>query len=119
MVARANLLASGVPAAAANLLGTALNKTLAAAGTTQATATAMKGCGFAVVTTVGLNSGIILDPPGPDQTIVNAGQNTLTIYPALGCVINGLAANTGIQLAVGKAAHFPGHEKNYAAILSS
>ncbi len=120
MVARSELMAAGIPGEPAGMLGTALNSALSAAGTTQGTATAMKGCGFAIVTTVALNSGIILDPPSggsPNQVVVNAGANVLTIYPSVGATINALAVNIGVQLAPGKAAFFPGHGKNYAGII--
>ncbi len=119
MVARSELMAFGMQAYPADLIGTALNTALSAAGTTQGTATAMKGVGFAIVTTVALNSGVILDATSGDQFIVNGGANTLTIYPPVGSKFNTLATNAGVQLAVGKAAFFAGHGLNYVAILSS
>lgn len=121
MVARSELMAGGIPARVAGQLGTSINLTMSAAGTTQATATGMNGAGFAVVTTVAANSGVRLDPASgsPDQTVFNAGANTLTVYPAVGNTINNNAVNTGIQIAVGKGAHFIGHSLRQIAILSA
>lgn len=121
MVARSELMARGLAAGPAGQLGTSINLTMAAAGTTQATATAMNGAGFAVVTTVAANSGVRLDTASgsPDQTIFNAGANTLTVYPAVGNTINNNAVNAGIQLAVGKGGHFIGHSLRVIAILSA
>jgi hypothetical protein len=121
MVARAELMAAGVAATPASLLGTSINSALAAAGTTQLTATALKGCGFAVVTTVGANSGVRLDAfsANPTQVVVNGGLNTLTVYPAVGNTIAPNAINVGVQVAVGKSATFQGHGLTGSANISA
>ena len=76
---------------------------LSAAGTTQATATAITSQ-TNEFTTVAASSGAIL--PSPEQGefifIANAGANAMNVYPATGHSINALAANAAFSLAAGK-----------------
>ena len=74
---------------------------ISAAGTTQATATALN---FAdnEVTTVAAGAGVVLYAsivPGDSQTVFNAGANALKIYPPLGMNINALQTNAPMLLA--------------------
>jgi len=121
MVARGELMSAGVAAGPAGLLGTSINATVSAAGTNQATATSLKGCVFAVVTTVAANTGVRLDTfsGNPTQVVVNGGLNTLTVYPAVGNTIAPNAVNVGVQVAVGKSATFSGHGLIGAANISA
>jgi hypothetical protein len=76
---------------------------LSAAGTNQATATAIikQTNQF---TTVTAGQGAILPSPEQGEVIfvANAGANALNMYPAIGHSINALAANAAFSLAVGK-----------------
>ncbi len=77
---------------------------VAAAGTTQGTATALTRQ-LNEVTTVAASSGVVLPSPeaGEVLTVINAGANALNVYPASGHSINALAVNAAFSLAVGKA----------------
>ncbi|MFM9889624.1 MAG: DUF2793 domain-containing protein [Rickettsiales bacterium] len=80
---------------------------LSAAGTTQATATAITKQ-TNEFTTVAAGTGCIL--PSPEQgefiCVANAGANALAVYPASGHSINALAANAAFSLAAGRNALF-------------
>lgn len=96
---------SGVPSlsstlpsglSAPGLLGSAL-ATISAAGTTQATATALTS-DINVVTTVAAGSGVALPTAAAGKTVVvvNRGVNGLSVYPATGASIDSLGANIAI-----------------------
>jgi len=73
---------------------------IAAAGTTQGTATTLTGQDNEV-STVSANTGVIVHPlfaPGEEMTVFNAGANPLKVYPPTGLQINALPANTGFLL---------------------
>lgn len=119
MASKRELMAAGLPALAATMLGQTLQDTLSAAGTTQATATSIIE-GFAVFTTVGASSGGIMPTAGGKSitVVVNAGANTLTVYPAVGEKFNNGAANAGVQIASGKAGLFVPSANRWAAIIA-
>jgi hypothetical protein len=84
-------------AANAGLTGTSV----AAAGTTQATATQLYAEDNEV-STVASGSGVVMNAliqPGEVQTVFNVGANALKVYPPSGLGINALSANTAISLA--------------------
>ena len=90
-----NLIGGGV---GSGLVGTAITS----AGTTQATATELTAMD-SEVTTVASNSGVILNrliAPGEEQTIFNAGANSLKVYPPTGMQFNSLPVNGAILLSV-------------------
>ena len=71
-----------------------------AAGTTQGTATELPAAD-SEVTTVAANSGVILNrliAPGEQQSIFNAGANSLKVYPPSGMQFNALPTNSAISL---------------------
>lgn len=62
-----------------------------------------------IVTTVAsLNDSVILPnmTPGRGVVVVNAGANSMNVFPAVGETINALSANTALAVAAGKAATF-------------
>ena len=95
------MMGGGLSAGQAKAINGAIAPAVSAAGTTQGTATTI-GAGINLITTVAANSGVIL--PSCEKAdyveIYNAGANTLTVYPDSGSQINGVAANTGISLAI-------------------
>lgn len=79
----------------------------AAAGSTQNTATAISA-NVTVFTTVSANQGTLLTRPY--QIIINAGANSLSVYPNSGATITGggstLATNAAFSVAAGSSASF-------------
>ena len=79
---------------------------ITAAGTNQATATALAAPTFFaspatfVVSTVASGTGVVLPAAiaGMDITVVNAGANPLLVYPATGGSIDGAAANAPMSI---------------------
>lgn len=80
---------------------------VAAAGTTQATATLLLA-GISEVTTVASGSGVILWPgaAGTSQLVYNAGANALKVYPPVGLQFNALGANAADVLPVNTACEY-------------
>lgn len=80
---------------------------VSAAGTNQGTATVI-GSYVTVTTTVASGTGVILALPF--QIIINAGANTLAVYPNSGASITGggttLSTNTAFTIAAGSNAMF-------------
>ena len=75
---------------------------VSAAGTTQATATALTS-DFNVVTTVTASSGVRLMTPvtgGASICIINRGLNILNVYPATGGQFNTVGVNVAVTIAV-------------------
>ena len=73
---------------------------VSAAGTTQGTATELTASD-SEVTTVGAGAGCVLSSkfsPGDSQTVFNAGENPLKVYPPSDMRINALAANAPMIL---------------------
>lgn len=103
MASRGELMAAGTPAIPARMLGQTIITGISAAGTTQATATTI-GDGISVVSTVGINAGVVIQSATGSSIsgIYNNGQNTLTVYPLLGESFVGQSANAGYPCAVGK-----------------
>ena len=95
------VMGGGFSAGQAKALNGNVNNTVSAAGTTQATATALKTSN-AFVTTVAASAGVILENAShrDSQRVYNAGANALTIYPPVGSRIYPASTNTGINLAV-------------------
>lgn len=114
MAAVHELAAMGIPPAPAFMLGQQLTTGIAAAGTTQGTATQLKTSGSRV-DTVAANSGVLLPQAGgqPESYVMNNGLNVLTVYPATGQTINGQAVNIGIQIAPGKVATLYPHDTTW------
>ncbi len=73
---------------------------ISAAGSTQATATAITKT-FNEVTTVSANQGVRLPTPeaGEILMVANQGANTLNVYPDTGHTINSLAADAALSVA--------------------
>jgi hypothetical protein len=114
------LMAAGIAAGPARMLGTDPVTTFAAAGTTQATATLLTSS-FANVTTVASNAGVRLRSANAAglTVIINNGANVLSIYPATGEKINGLAANVAITAAPGKCVMLFGDNNQWGANISA
>lgn len=74
---------------------------IAAAGSTQGTATSLTAS-FNEVTTVAASQGVMLPAPeaGEILLVANQGANALNVYPAAGHSINNLSADTAQSLAV-------------------
>lgn len=88
--------------------GESVNSAITAAGTTQATATALIS-DYNIVTTVTASAyGVKLPVPIPGNSvyIVNNGTNTLQVYPASGGSIDGLGVNASYDIQIGGAMEF-------------
>ena len=81
---------------------------LAAAGTTQATATAVTADHVLVTTVVGADGvRLVGQPDGAECSVANATTTDgLLVYPPTGAAFNGQTANDPINLPEGKAAWF-------------
>lgn len=77
-----------------------VNDAVAAAGTTQATATELES-EWNIVTSTPANSGVVLDgfDVGVSTTVFNQGGLTLKVYPPAGMKIDALATNAPYSLA--------------------
>jgi hypothetical protein len=75
------------------------NTAISAAGTNQATATALTAT-INYVSTVAANSGVICPNAshGDDMWIFNGGANVLAVYPPVGSKFNAIATNGAINL---------------------
>ena len=74
---------------------------ISAAGTTQGTATELTSADNEI-TTAAAGSGVVLDSSlaaGDSQSIFNAGENAVKVYPPSGMKINALAADAAMTLA--------------------
>lgn len=98
------IMQGGFSAGAADAIQGGVNLTLSAAGTTQATATAIN-TSQVYISTAAASSGVILPAVQQGDWIViyNGGANAVMIYPPLGAKINQLATNTGVTLATNTA----------------
>lgn len=117
MPTRTELMASGFSSMSAQMLGVAINTAQSAAGTTQATATAITA-GFTEFTTVASLSGAILPSAGaaPTHGVLNSGANVLTVYCAVGEVMNG-TTNASVQIAPGRCAFFLPHNNRWIGLI--
>jgi hypothetical protein len=103
----AKLIPTGISATSALAICGDVATAITAAGTTQATATALAAAKNYVSTTAA-STGVLL-PQGNGGDIVfvyNGGANTLAVYPPVGSQINNLAANTAVSVATLKSAYF-------------
>jgi hypothetical protein len=77
-----------------------VNDAITAAGTTQATATALES-EWNVITSTPANSGVVLDGfnEGVATSVFNAGGATLKVYPPSGMAIDALGTNVAYSLA--------------------
>ena len=95
-----------LPLAAAICQDTATS--VSAAGTTQGTATELTAAD-SEVSTVASGAGVVLASKlaaGDQQTVFNAGANSLKIYPPSGFKINALASNAPMTLATNTGCFF-------------
>ncbi len=88
-------------------IGEGYTTTISAAGTTQATATAITAA-FNNITTAAASSGVQLPQvaPGIGVMVFNSGANAVKVYPPTGHQLNNLGANTGVLLAQNTGAIF-------------
>lgn len=104
MASKDELVHVGIPWPAAAALGQDQATAVSAAGTTQATATALTAA-YNEVSTCANGAGVVL--PGasgqPINVIQNNGANTLSIYVATGNYMNG-TLNGSLQVASGNGA---------------
>lgn len=118
MTLKSELMARGIPAGAAALVGQdPASVPLTATGSTQATALALVS-DFSIFGTVAANSGAILGARG-DSFVVNNGANTLTLYPPVGGNINGGTLNAGISIPAGKSAYAQSNGLTFGVIVSA
>lgn len=98
------IMRGGLSAGSAKAINGDVNSTISAAGTTQATATALTA-GINVVTTAAASSGVRLGNSeiGDQYEILNLGANAVMVYPPTSGQINNLSANTGFTLATNTA----------------
>lgn len=115
------LMAAGAPAGLANQIGQDAPATgLTATGSNQAGALPLTSS-FSLFSTTSASTGAILPPAGGQQPFVvyNGGAQTLTVYPASGQQINGLAANTGVSVPTLKGAIFVAAGTQWIANISA
>ena len=98
------MMRGGLSSGQAQAINGDVNATVSAAGTTQATATALVA-GTNTVTTAAASSGVIIPNAmiGDEIEILNLGANAVTVYPPTSGQINALSANTGFTLATNTA----------------
>lgn len=120
MALKTELMAAGLPAGAAGQIGQDAVGTIAGAGTTQGTATAVAST-FTIISTAPSSSGVVLrtSAGSPDQLIYNGGANTLKIYGSGSQTINGIAGATGISLPTLKAARLTAAGTGWIAVVSA
>ena len=89
-----DIMTGGFSAQSARAIGGLTNSAVAAAGTTQGTATALTQSNNAVTSGTG---GVILKNAeiGDEQAIINLTSAAITVYPPTSGQINALSANTG------------------------
>lgn len=86
---------------AGTFLITGTDSSVAAAGTTQGTATALTTT-YNIITTAASGTGVVLPTSvaGEIITIVNKGANTVNVYPALGSSIDSASLNAAVTIPV-------------------
>lgn len=102
-----NIMGGGFSAGQARAIGGTVNQSVAAAGTTQATATDVTGDNL-TVTSGGSGTGIQLyaGNAGDSQLVYNAQLVAVNVYPANGSKINQIAANSAHVLGAQTAAWY-------------
>lgn len=120
MALKSELMAAGMPAAMASKVGfDVAASTIAAAGSTQITATPLVS-NFSIVASGGAGGVIITEKHAPTAVAVTAGAGgSITVYPPVGGTINGAAINTGLVVAVSKQCLFIPAGLNWIALLSA
>lgn len=93
------IMQGGFSAISADAIQGGANLTVSAAGTTQATATALPTSNN-FISTAAASSGVILPSTQQGDWIVvfNGGANPVTVYPPVGAKINNLTTNGGALL---------------------
>jgi hypothetical protein len=117
MPTKAELMATGLPAATAAKLGLDPLTAFTAAGTTQGTATLLTA-NFANVSVPSPNLGVILGAPFETTLLYNTGPNTLLIYPPVNGTFVGLSQNAAFTLATANSVIINGDGINFIAVLS-
>ena len=95
---------------------------ISAAGTTQATATALSNA-VNFISTAAASSGVVLSSSatlGDSQLVYNGGANPVKVYPPSGAKINGLPTDSPAILAIQTACQFwCGSATQWTAVLSA
>ncbi len=119
MALKTELMSLGMPAGQANRLGQDAVATVAGAGTTQATGTALTS-NFTIVSTAPASSGVVAKSTsdGP-QLIYNGGANTLKVYGNGTETINGIAGSTGVSVPTLKSVLLIGAGTGSIAVISA
>lgn len=112
------LMAAGIPAAAASRIAQDVANTgLTATGTTQANSLALTSRA-SIFSTVGSGAGCVLGERGT-YLIYNGGSNALLVWPPVGSSINNGSANASFSVAAGKSAQFTSNNLIYFANVSA
>lgn len=109
MAIKQKLISMGLSPRLAQVVCGTISPALTATGSGQSTALAMSWDDVQLFGTVGSSTGAIFAQAygACDMvTVINAGANTLTVYPASGGTINGGSANAGVSVSNGIAAVF-------------
>lgn len=117
MSSTSELMHASLPALAARLLGADTQTAVAAAGTTQGTATACVGQ-FIEVGTATSNTGILLPDGGDVYVVLNGGASTVKVYPPVGSYMNG-SQNAAFSVTNAKSAIFLRSDARFVGILSA
>jgi hypothetical protein len=119
MTLASELMARGVPAGAAELIGqdTAATGLTATGSSSQANAYAISSK-FSIFSTVAANSGAILPARGR-AIVVNGGANSLSLYPPVGGNINGGSTNAAIAVPAGKSAICESNGLTWGVVVSA
>lgn len=119
MALASELMGLGAAAPLASAIGATQTLGVSAAGTTQATATAV-AAGFVDVTTAASNAGIVLPVAAgaPITTVRNGDSNTMKVYPAVGDYMNG-TQNAAFSITTAKVAIFYPAGNRWHAVLSA
>ena len=120
MTAASELMAAGIPAAAATQLGGASSTGLVATGTTKATALVLVGA-VNVFATVSSSKGALLPSAtgSPPVAIYNGGANALSVYAAGTDTINSGSAGAAFSVTNAKSATFIPSGNKWIANLSA
>lgn len=122
MATVAQLMAGGIPANPANHIGNDSSTSYAAAGTNQATGTALTA-NFAIVTTTPSGTGVVLFNANRKvvASVYNGGLATLKVYgnATSADTINGIAGSTGLSVPTLKAAILVGSANGWIGIVSA
>ncbi len=120
MTTRSALMAAGIAALPASMIGADQATGLVATGTTKATALALVG-GVNVFATVSSSKGGYLPPANqsPAVAVSNGGANALSVYTTGTDTINSLSAGAAFSVTNAKTAIFYPAANKWVAILSA